>query len=432
MHIAVVSLNKIGLPLAVQFADSGYDVIGLEGNEQTVDLVNRGLEPYPGEDQLQQKLAHVTEAGRLRATNSFAEAIPAAEVIVVATPLLVDDMSHEPEFDELDTLTLSLAGYLSEGTLISYETTLPVGTTRDHLKPLIESASGLEEGLDFHLVHSAERLFLGRIFEDLRRYPKLLGALSNEGARRAREFYESALRFDERPDLKFPNGVWDLGSPETSEMAKLAETTYRDVNIGLANQFAIYAAANGIDVYRVIEACNSQPYSHIHKPGISVGGLCIPNHPRLYLSSDPNADIVRTARALNASMPQRIVNQTTELLGSLADMRTVVFGASYRGGTKETTFSGIFPLVRALEDEGTEVFVHDPLYDSREIRRLGLVPYEEGSPVDVAIVHTDHNEYSHISPQQVPGVRLLVDGRAITDAALWAGIPRLIVGMPLE
>ena len=100
-------------------------------------------------------------------------------------------------------------------------------------------------------------------------------------------------------------------------MAKLAETTYRDVNIGLANQFGVYAAAQGIDVHQVIEACNSQPFSHIHRPGISVGGLCIPNHPRLYLSTDPEADIVRTARTYNASMPERLVSRAADLLGSL-------------------------------------------------------------------------------------------------------------------
>ena len=115
-------------------------------------------------------------------------------------------------------------------------------------------------------------------------------------------------------------------------MAKLAETTYRDVNIGLANQFGIFAAANGIDVYQVIEACNSQPYSHIHRPGIAVGGHCIPVYPRLYLSTDPDADIVRTARLLNASMPERLVKQAEGILGSLEGQRAVVLGASYRGG----------------------------------------------------------------------------------------------------
>ena len=134
----------------------------------------------------------------------------------------------------------------------------------------------------------------------LRRFKRTIEKLGLLTELRAREFYEAVLDFDERPDLSRPNGVWDLGSAEASEMAKLAETTYRDVNIGLANEFARYAGANGIDIYRVIEASNSQPYSHIHRPGIAVGGHCIPVYPRLYLWNDPAAEIVRTARAVNA------------------------------------------------------------------------------------------------------------------------------------
>src|SRR5690606_4674698 len=105
---------------------------------------------------------------------------------------------------------------------------------------------GLLEGRDFHLVFSPERVLTGRVFEDLRKYPKLVGGLSAEGAKRATDFYNAVLDFDERPDLARPNGVWDLGSAEASELAKLAETTYRDVNIGLANQFARFAGKNGI------------------------------------------------------------------------------------------------------------------------------------------------------------------------------------------
>ncbi len=106
-------------------------------------------------------------------------------------------------------------------------------------------------------------------------------------ASRADAFYGSILDFDDRPDLPRPNGVWNLGSPEATELTKLAETTYRDVNIALSNEFASFATATGIDIYQVIEAANSQPFSHLHRPGICVGGHCIPVYPRLYLAGDP-------------------------------------------------------------------------------------------------------------------------------------------------
>lgn len=428
MRIAVVALGKIGLPLAVQFADSGHEVIGVDVNPAMVESVNRGVEPFPGEAHLQEKLKTLVPEGKLRATTDYAEAIPGADAVVIVVPLFVDDATWEPDFGWMDAATRSLAEHLTPGTLVSYETTLPVGTTRGRWKPLIEEVSGLTEGSDFHVVFSPERVLTGRVFDDLRKYPKLVGALSDEGARRAREFYEAVLQFDERNDLSRPNGVWDLGSAEASEMAKLAETTYRDVNIGLANQFALFAAAQGIDVYQVIEACNSQPYSHIHRPGIAVGGHCIPVYPRLYLSTDPDADIVRTARLLNASMPERLVAQAQSLLGSLDGLTAVVLGAAYRGGVKETAFSGVFPTVEALLSRGARVLVHDPLYTDDELRALGFQPYAMGDAVDVAVLQTDHADYRSLAPSDLPEVRLLVDGRNATVPEKWAGTPRIVVG----
>ena len=428
MRIAVVALGKIGLPLAVQFADAGHEVVGVDVQQKVVDLVNAGTEPFPGEAHLQEKLSELVPAGRLRATTEYAEAIPGADAVVLVVPLFVNDETWAPDFGWMDAATRSLAEHLTPGTLISYETTLPVGTTRTRWKPLIEEISGLSEGSDFHLVFSPERVLTGRVFADLRRYPKLVGGLSEEGTRRAVEFYEAVLSFDERPDLARPNGVWDMGTAEAAEMAKLAETTYRDVNIGLANQFALFADKAGIDVYKVIEACNSQPYSHIHRPGIAVGGHCIPVYPRLYLSTDPDASIVRTARQSNAAMPAHVVARAAEVLGDLSGLKAVVLGASYRGKVKETAFSGVFATVDALRERGAAVAVHDPMYTDDELAAFGWEPYHLGEGVDLAIVQADHPEYAGLTPADLPGLRLLFDGRRVTDAAAWNGTPRLVIG----
>ena len=428
MRIAVVALGKIGLPLAVQYAQKGHEVIGVDVNPTTVEMVNRGQEPFPGEAHLAERLARLVPAGALRATSDYAEAIPNADAIVLVVPLFVDDATWEPDFTLMDAATRSLAEHLRPGTLVSYETTLPVGTTRGRWKPLIEEVSGLVEGRDFHLVFSPERVLTGRVFADLRRYPKLVGGLSEQGTARGVDFYTQVLDFDERPDLARPNGVWDLGTAEAAEMAKLAETTYRDVNIGLANQFAVYADKAGFDIDKVIEACNSQPYSHIHRPGIAVGGHCIPVYPRLYLSTDPDATVVRSARLFNATMPAYVVSRAEELLGDLRGLRVAVLGASYRGQVKETAFSGVFPTVEALRDKGATVLVQDPMYSDEELAAFGWQPYHLGEDVDVAIVQADHPEYAALSPSDLPGVRLLLDGRRVTDPALWAGTPRLVIG----
>ena len=428
MKTAVVALGKIGLPLAVQFADAGHEVVGVDVNARQVELINQGTEPFPGEAHLAEKLAELVPAGRLKATTDYAEAIPGADAVVIVVPLFVNDETWEPDFAWMDAATRSLAEHLTPGTLVSYETTLPVGTLRGRFVPMIEEISGLKESTDFFAVFSPERVLTGRVFEDLRKYPKLIGAISEEGAAKARAFYESALTFDERPDLARPNGVWDLGSPEASELAKLAETTYRDVNIGLANEFALFAQDNGIDVYKVIEASNSQPYSHIHQPGIAVGGHCIPVYPRLYLSTDPHAETVRTARTLNASVPEKLVERAESLLGDLAGMKAVVLGASYRAGVKETAFSGVFPVVEALRKRGAQVAVHDTFYTPEELQGFGWDPYTIGDEADLVIVQTNHPEYKDLSSKDVPGVKLIIDGRNITTAANWTGTPRLVLG----
>jgi nucleotide sugar dehydrogenase len=427
VKITVVGLGKIGLPLAVQFASRGHEVLGADVNPGTVATINSGQEPFPGEAHLADRLAEAIAAGVLTATTDTAAAVAGSDAVVVVVPLFVDG-DGIPDFGWMDSATKDIARGLRPGTLVLYETTLPVGTTRTRWKPMLQEGSGLSEGTDFHLVFSPERVLTGRVFADLRKYPKLVGALSEQGAKRAIAFYEDVLEFDERPDLERGNGVWDLGSAEAAEMAKLAETTYRDVNIGLANQFGVFAAKTGIDVYQVIEASNSQPYSHIHLPGIAVGGHCIPVYPRLYLWNDPEATVVRAARAANAAMPAYCVGLAKRAYGDLSGARAVVLGASYRGGVKETAFSGVFPTVEALKAEGAIVTVHDPMYTGVELRSLGLEPHTLGTEVDLAVLQSDHAQYRDLSAKDIPGVKVIVDGRRILDPAAFPDAKLLVVG----
>ena len=428
MKITVIALGKIGLPLAVQFASKGHDVVGVDVSQHTVDLINKGIEPFPGEAHLQEKLSELVPAGKLRATTDYSHAVPGADAVVLVVPLFVDEETAEPDFGWMDAATRSLGEVLTPGTLVSYETTLPVGITRSRWKPLLEEVSGLTEGVDFDLVFSPERVLTGRVFADLRKYPKLVGGLSERGAKRAVEFYEQVLDFDERPDLARPNGVWDLGSAEAAELAKLAETTYRDVNIGLANQFARYAATAGIDVYQVIEASNSQPYSHIHQPGIAVGGHCIPVYPRLYLWTDPEATVVSAARAANAGMPDYTIGLLEDAYGDLTDATVAVLGAAYRGGVKETAFSGVFGAVEALKSRGATPVVHDPMYTDEELTRLGFTPYHFGEKIDAVVVQADHEEYRTIGPAELPGITAFIDGRRVSSAEQWPGIAYRVIG----
>lgn len=424
----VVALGKIGLPLAVQFADSGRRVIGADVNEELVRLVNDGVEPFPGETHLGVKLKAAVDAGLLTATTDTTSAVEQSDVVVVVVPLFVD-AEGVPDFGWMDAATRAIAAGLKPGTLVSYETTLPIGTTRERWAPMLEEGSGLKAGDDFHLVFSPERVLTGRVFADLRKYPKLVGGINQASADAGRAFYQSVLQFDDRDDLPRPNGVWDLGSSEASEFAKLAETTYRDVNIGLANQFARHADKIDVDIQLVIEACNSQPYSHIHQPGIAVGGHCIPIYPRMYLWNDPEATVVRAAREANAAMPSYAIDLLQAAYGDLTGVSVLVLGAAYRGGVKETAFSGVFGAVGELRRRGATPYVSDPMYTNAELEAHGL-PAHGGEPVTAAVLQADHAEYRTLTPADLPGVRVLVDGRRITDATVWQvdGVRRVVIG----
>ena len=427
MKIAVIALGKIGLPLAVQFAKKGHYVIGCDVNQRTVDLINAGTEPFPGENFLAEYLAEVVASGHLVATTDTAKAVSDSQAVVIVVPLFVD-LQGIPDFGWMDDATAKIAAGLKPGTLISYETTLPVGTTRNRFAPALEKGSSLRAGVDFHLVFSPERVLTGRVFADLRKYPKLVGGINATSTRAGIAFYEEVLDFDDRPDLTEKNGVWDLGTCEASEMAKLAETTYRDVNIALANQFAIFAEGANIDIAKVIAASNSQPYSHIHQPGIAVGGHCIPIYPRFYLWNDPLATVVRSAREANAAMPEHAVKLLEKEFGDLAGKRVAVLGISYRGGVKESAFSGVYGVVSALKTRGALIVVHDPMYSNEEIIALGFEPYAIGEAADAVILQADHKEYKTLGAKDFQGVLAVVDGRRTMNPKNFPGVNFRVIG----
>ena len=219
MKITVVAMGKIGLPLAVQFARKGHEVIGADVNQWTVDEINAKREPFPGEAHLQEYLAAEVSAGRLKATTDTTSAVAQSDAVVVVVPLFVNE-EGVPDFGWMDAATEAIGKGLKKGTLVSYETTLPVGTTRNRFAPALEKISGLKAGVDFDLVFSPERVFTGRVFADLRKYPKLVGGINEQSAKAGVAFYEAVLDFDTRNDLPQPNGVWDLGSSEASEIGR--------------------------------------------------------------------------------------------------------------------------------------------------------------------------------------------------------------------
>ncbi|MEV4422558.1 nucleotide sugar dehydrogenase [Patulibacter sp. NPDC049589] len=447
MKVVVVALGKIGLPLAAFAALKGHEVVGCDIDERVVRQVNAAQEPFPGEGGLADALRETVGDGRLTATTDTVGAIAAgADLILVVPPLIVDAQAH-PEWRAIDAALGDVGsglkrGQAERGTVagpdglppsVVVETTLPVGSTRGRVAQLLGFTSGLAEGTDFHAAHSPERVYSGRIFRDLETYPKLVGGLDPLGEARTAERYRRLLNGEEATDPVAPESdapalrrpaseaieVRELGGAEAAELTKLAETTYRDLNIAFANELARHADRIGVDVDGVIDAANSQPFSHIHRPGVAVGGHCIPVYPRFYLEGDPTATLPAAARKVNEAMPAYAVDLLAELLGGgLRGRQVVILGAAYRGDVKETAFSGVFGLRDALQGAGATAIVSDPLYGDDELRELGLEPWA-GGPVDGAIVQADHAAYRSLVPTDLPGVDAVVDGRGVLDVDGW-------------
>jgi UDP-N-acetyl-D-glucosamine dehydrogenase len=420
MKAVVVALGKIGLPIAAQIALHGHEVVGCDVNPAVVELVNGAQEPFPGEAGLGDALAELIPSGRLRATTDTTAAVAEGPDLVIAVPPLVVDEEAKPDFAILDSVVSDIGGGLKPGTVVCIETTLPVGTTRTRIAPALAELSGLRSEEDFFTIHSPERVYSGRIFRDLATYPKLVGGLSEAGEARGVALYESFLDAEVRA----------MGGAEAAELTKLAETTYRDVNIGLANEFARFADTIGVDIERVIDAANSQPFSHIHRPGVAVGGHCIPVYPRFYLAGNPEARLPAAARAINESMPSYTVDLLAGELGAdLTGQRVLILGVAYRGDVKETAFSGAFALHRELQGRGAIPVASDPLYSDEELAALGFTAWD-GARVDAVIVQTDHPAYAQLRVADVPGAKAIVDGRNIVEPAAWAaaGIPVRRIG----
>jgi nucleotide sugar dehydrogenase len=406
--IAVVGLGKVGLPLAVQYASKEATVIGCDISETVVAAVNAGESPIKEEAYLAERLAAAHRRGLLTATTDTSAAVRTADVIVVIVPLMISN-EHEVDFRAMDSDTRAIALGLQPGTLVIYETTLPVGTTRERFGAILEELSGLKMGRDFSLAFSPERIRTGRIFADLANYPKVVGGIDAASTAAATAFYESVL---DAP-------VMALSSAEAAEFTKLIETTYRDVNIGLANEFAVFAAERGIDVRESIAAANSQPQSHVHEPGVGVGGHCIPVYPYFLINNaDPAAmRLATTARSINDGMAVHAADLLEQRLGSLTGRHVVILGLSYRADVKEAAYSTSLLLTHELERRGAVVSINDPLFTDAEIEARGARPIhlDDIDQVDAIVVQAYHQHYRDLPAAFFLKPRVVLDGRGDLD-----------------
>ena len=400
---AVIGAGKMGLPLAAQFAGHGWSVIAVDIDPGVVESINAGRSHIGEEPGVADLVAAAHAAGRLRATVDGGEAARDADVVVLIVPVMLDDESR-PDHRIMDSAVEAILPGVHAGSLVIFETTLPVGDTRNRFAPRLAEASGLTLEEDLFVAFSPERLYSGFALRNLATYPKLVGGLGAASTARAAAFYESVL------DAQ----VVAMSSAEAAEFSKLADTTYRDVNIALANEFSRYADRIGVDITEIIAAANSQPYSHIHQPGLGVGGHCIPVYPHFLLDRAPEMELVALSRRVNDGQVGNAIRTLQLVLGGLDGAEVLVLGLTYRDGVKELAYSRALPLIDRLAFHGARVLAYDPLLTDEETARSSAVPWHwgEAAPaVRAVITQTADPLWRDLDAAWFPQLAFVLDGR---------------------
>ncbi|MGZ3679571.1 MAG: nucleotide sugar dehydrogenase [Ktedonobacterales bacterium] len=401
--VAVVGLGKIGLPLAITYAQKGYRVIGCDISPEVVWSVNNGRSHIHEEPGLQAALTDAVARGMVTATLDTTWAVREANIVVIIVPVLADER-HRPDFRAIDAATSAIAAGLKNGKLVIYETTLPVGTTAGRLRRLLEDVSHLVAGRDFYLAFSPERVRSGQVHRDLATYPKVVGGVNEASTDAAAAFYRSILDVE----------IIAMGHADNAEFVKLIENAYRDVNIALANELAREADRLGLDISRAIAAANTQPQSNIHEPGVGVGGHCIPVYPYFLLNDAPDGlDLVRQARVINDHMADYAAERVELELGSLVGRSVLVLGVAYRGDVRETAYTSTRLLQEALTNRGANVVIHDPLFSESELIAAGYNPLhpEYAHTVNAIVLQANHTSYRSLDFSQFSSCKVVLDGR---------------------
>lgn len=399
--IAVWGLGKMGLPLACIFADAGFEVTGIDADKTRVAALNRGENPVPEEPGLDAMLRSVTK--KFKATTQPVE----ADVHIILIPILLTN--KKADFSILADVCKKIASVLRKGDVVVLESTAPPGTCEKVVTPLLEQ-SGLEAGKDFGVAHCPERTMSGTALQDItEKYPKIIGASDPETGRILSNLYSHVNK----------KGVLLLRDTKTAEAVKVFEGIYRDVNIALANELAVYCKEAGIDVTEVIAAANTQPFCHLHDPGAGVGGHCIPVYPYFIMSE--KTDLIKTARKINESMPYHVVDLTEKMLKksglTLKGAHILLLGIAFRHGVKEERFSPFFPVRDELTRRGAVIYGYDPLYTKEEVERLGVRHCSKFEGVNGVVILTDYEEFKTLDWESIrkKGCTVIVDGRNILD-----------------
>jgi UDP-N-acetyl-D-glucosamine dehydrogenase len=405
---AVLGLGYVGLPLAVIFAEAGFNVLGIDPDKRKVDSVNQGVSYI--QDVPTDQLARLVKSGHLQASTDFS-ALQEMEAVSICVPTPLRK-TGDPDLSFIVSATEELARHMHAGMVVVLESSTYPGTTREILLPRLGTEKGLQVGQDFFLAFSPERVDPGR--EDWTTYntPKVVGGITRDCSEVASAWYQQALKT-----------VFTVSTAEAAEMAKLLENTFRMINIGLVNELAIMCERLGVDVWEVIEAAATKPFGFMKfTPGPGLGGHCIPIDP-LYLSwkmkaLNYNARFIELASEINTNMPRYTVNRVMDFLNdhgkALRGCTCLVLGAAYKPNIDDIRESPALDVIGLLKNKGAIVTYHDPYIPSlltHADEKMESVPDLMAAvrAVDCVIIITNHKDYDY--PSIVASANLIFDSR---------------------
>jgi UDP-N-acetyl-D-mannosaminuronic acid dehydrogenase len=419
--ILVVGLGKMGLPIAMSFTGAGFNVKGLDVLQNLVDDLNQGITTI-SEPGVSDRLKNAVETSKFTTTTDIEIAASGVDFVIIIIPVLIDDKGVA-ELEALLSIYRNLVHTIDKGTIIIQETTLPPGTTETVLKPIFDN-EGKIHGIDYGLAFAPERTYSGRALQDIEEnYPKVVGGVSEESGFAAKLLYEQVAK----------KGVIQVSNAITAEAVKAFAGTYRDVNIAIANQFAVLSDMIGIDIKEVIETANTEPYTNIHTPGIGVGGHCIPVYPYFIIqraNKDPkSSSLFQESRKINDYMVEYAINQISKYAADW-NRNVLILGLAYRGGVKEYRLSPALRLLPKLQSKGAErVKIIDPLFSEQEINEIfnQEVGWNNNEWDDnfkkalewssIIIINTDHNQFKQINYSMLSN-KVIFDGRYLLNEHL--------------
>lgn len=411
LHLSVLGAGYVGLPTAALFADAGFFVTAVDLKPKIIKAVNNGKSPI-AEPNLENMISRNIQAGRLKAVFNSDMSFVNSDAIIISVQTPINE-SNEPDLSFLIRAIEIIGKELKKGSIVVICSTIPPKTMHTKIKPLLENLSDMSVENDFFLAYVPERIAPGRALKELVESPRLIGGIGPRSTEIATELFRTVC-----------NKVLETDA-QTAEISKLAENTFRDVNIAFANQLALICEKMGVDVKKVITLANTHPRVNIHMSGPGVGGPCLTKDPYLLINeiADQNKRIITLAREINDYMPHHMVELTLNALKlsdkNIEHCRVTILGTSYKAGVDDSRISPSQPIIQQLIRLGAMVLTFDPYCTETFGGERTKSVFEAVKQSDCLIIITDHNEFRKLYLPDIKSLMnvkpAIIDGKRIIN-----------------